>query len=215
MRSGAKYQGKRNELVRILIEKGIRDKAVLKAIARVPRHLFLDSSFEEQAYKNQAFPIAAGQTISHPHTVAVQSEQLALKPGAKVLEVGTGSGYQAAVLCEMGFKVYSIERQKELYDFSRHLLPQMGYSLKQYYGDGYAGLSDFAPFDGILVTAGAPYVPQALLDQLKIGARLIIPVGQGSQVMQVHQRTGQASFKHKEVGEFKFVPMLERKAADQ
>lgn len=200
-------------MVKLLIEKGIRDREVLKAIGRVPRHLFIDSSFEDFAYQDKAFPIAAGQTISQPFTVAFQSEKLALKEGQKVLEVGTGSGYQAAVLCEMGLKVYSIERQKELFDFTRPLLQKLGYKLNMKFGDGYAGLPNHAPFDGIIVTAGAPEIPKALLQQLAVGGRLVIPVGQDVQKMKVVLRRSELDFEIQNYGDFKFVPMLhDRKA---
>lgn len=209
----ARHRGRRNSLVKLLIEKGIRDREVLKAVGRVPRHLFIDSSFEDFAYQDKAFPIAAGQTISQPFTVAFQSEKLALKEGQKVLEVGTGSGYQAAVLCEMGLKVYSIERQKELFDFTRPLLQKLGYKLNMKFGDGYAGLPNHAPFDGIIVTAGAPEIPKALLQQLAVGGRLVIPVGQDVQKMKVVLRRSEVDFEIQNYGDFKFVPMLhDRKA---
>lgn len=201
----------RNKLVRLLIDKGIRDKFVLKAIGTVPRHLFIDSSFEEFAYQDKAFPIAAGQTISQPYTVAFQSEKLALSPGQKVLEVGTGSGYQAAVLVQMGMKVYSIERQKELFDQTKPLLQKLGYNLYQKFGDGYAGLPNHAPFDGIIVTAGAPEIPKALLLQLKIGARLVIPVGINTQRMKVVLKKSETDFEVQDYGDFRFVPMLHDK----
>ena len=207
----ARHRGKHNKLVKLLIEKGIRDREVLKAIGKVPRHLFIDSSFEEFAYQDQAFPIAAGQTISQPYTVAFQSEKLALSPGQKVLEVGTGSGYQAAVLCEMGMKVYSIERQKELFDATRPLLQKLGYTLYCKYGDGYAGLPNHGPFDGIIVTAGAPEIPKALLQQLKVGGRLVIPVGTNVQKMKVLIRQTEKDFELQDHGDFRFVPMLHDK----
>lgn len=207
----ARHRGMRNKLVKLLIEKGIRDRLVLKAIGKVPRHLFLDSSFEDFAYQDRAFPIGAGQTISHPYTVAFQSEKLALKEGDKVLEVGTGSGYQAAVLVAMGIKVYSIERQKELFDFSRMMLQKLDYKLVQTFGDGYIGWQQYAPFDGIIVTAGAPYIPKALLSQLKIGARLVIPVGDKEQRMKVITRKGEEDFSVEDHGDFRFVPMLQKR----
>jgi protein-L-isoaspartate(D-aspartate) O-methyltransferase len=207
----ARHKGMRNKLVRLLIDKGIRDKFVLKAIGTVPRHLFIDSSFEEFAYQDKAFPIAAGQTISQPFTVAFQSEKLALNPGQKVLEVGTGSGYQAAVLVQMGMKVYSIERQKELFDQTKPLLQKLGYKLYQKFGDGYAGLPNHAPFDGIIVTAGAPEIPKALLLQLKVGGRLVIPVGINTQRMKVVLKKSETDFEVKDYGDFRFVPMLHDK----
>lgn len=204
----ARHKGMRNKLVRILIAKGIRDKSVLSAIGKVPRHLFIDSSFEDFAYQDKAFPIAAGQTISQPYTVAFQSEKLGVSPGMKVLEVGTGSGYQSAVLCEMGIKMYSIERQKELFDHTKPLLKGLGYQLYMKFGDGYAGLPNHAPFDGIIVTAGAPEIPKALLQQLKIGGKLVIPVGQEVQRMKVVRRKSERDFEIVDHGDFKFVPML-------
>lgn len=207
----ARHRGKRNNLVKLLIDKGIRDRLVLKAIGNVPRHLFIDSSFEDFAYQDKAFPIAAGQTISQPFTVAFQSEKLALSPGQKVLEVGTGSGYQSAVLCEMGMKVYSIERQKELFDNTRPLLQKLDYKLFMKFGDGYAGLPNHAPFDGIVVTAGAPEIPKALLSQLKIGGRLVIPVGAPVQRMKVLHRKSESDFEIQDFGDFRFVPMLHNK----
>lgn len=209
----ARHRGMRNKLVRILIDKGIRDKEVLKAIGAVPRHLFIDSSFEEFAYQDKAFPIAAGQTISQPFTVAFQSEKLGLQRGQKVLEVGTGSGYQAAVLAQMGMKVYSIERQKELFDSTRPLLQKLGYKLNLKFGDGYAGLPNHAPFDGIIVTAGAPEIPKALLQQLKVGGNLVIPVGVNVQKMKVVHRKSTNDFELKDYGDFRFVPMLHDKNA--
>lgn len=209
----ARHKGQRNKLVRLLIDKGIRDRQVLKAIASVPRHLFIDSSFEDFAYQDKAFPIAAGQTISQPYTVAFQSEKLALQEGQKVLEVGTGSGYQAAVLAAMKLKVYSIERQKELFDATRPLLQKLKIQVQMKFGDGYAGLPNHAPFDGIIVTAGAPYIPQALLDQLKVGGRLVIPVGENTQEMFVIHKEGPQKYRQENLGEFRFVPMLQNKNA--
>lgn len=212
MKDTAKHQGMRNRLISILAEKGISDPNVLRAIATVPRHLFLDSSFEDFAYQNQAFPIGAGQTISHPYTVAFQSQLLEVKPGHKILEIGTGSGYQTAVLCKMGARVFTIERQIELYKKSSKLLPCLGYKpIVQSFGDGYKGLPNDAPYDGIIVTAGAPYIPEALLAQLKIGGRLVIPVGTETQVMNLLIRSSETHFEQQEFGDFRFVPMLENK----
>ncbi len=212
MKDTAKHQGMRNRLISLLAEKGISDTNVLRAIATVPRHLFLDSSFEDFAYQNQAFPIGAGQTISHPYTVAFQSQLLQVKPGQKILEIGTGSGYQTAVLCKMGAKVFTIERQIELYKKSSKLLPYLGYKpIVQSFGDGYKGLPKDAPYDGIIVTAGAPHIPEALLAQLKIGGRLVIPVGTETQVMNLLIRSSETHFEQQEFGDFRFVPMLENK----
>ena len=204
-----KHQGKRRRLANILSEKGIKDTAVLAAIASIPRHLFLDSSFEDHAYQDKAFPIGAEQTISQPYTVAFQSEQLMLKPGMRVLEIGTGSGYQTAVLCHMGAEVYSIERQHELFRTSLKRLPSLGFSPKKLiFGDGYKGFPEKAPFDRIIVTAGAPVVPEALLAQLAVGGRMVIPVGDEQQKMTIITRTSQADFEKLILGEFRFVPLL-------
>lgn len=206
-----RHKGLRAKLVELLISKGIRDREVLKAIGRIPRHLFLDSSFESFAYQDKAFPIAADQTISQPYTVAFQSQLLALTPGLKVLEVGTGSGYQAAVLAQMGVKVYSIERQKNLHDFARNILRMLGYSVQLSYGDGYQGLPTHAPYDRIIVTAGAPYVPEALPEQLKPGGKLVIPVGLKSQKMVMVEKTKEGVLQQKEFGDFRFVPLLQNR----
>jgi len=206
-----KHHGLRNLLADALREKGIADKAVLDAIRAVPRHLFMESSFEQHAYQDKPFPIGAGQTISQPYTVAFQTELLHVKAGASVLEVGTGSGYQAAILCQMGVKVFSIERVKELFDHSSRLLKRLGYNITQKYGDGYKGMPAFAPFDGIVVTAGAPYVPKALMEQLKVGARLVIPVGEDNQVMTLITRVDEKKYKQEQKGDFRFVPMLKEK----
>jgi protein-L-isoaspartate(D-aspartate) O-methyltransferase len=203
-----RHKGLRSRLVNELVEKGIRDKRVLDAIGIVPRHLFLDSSFINFAYQDKAFPIGAGQTISQPYTVALQSQLLEVKPGEKVLEVGTGSGYQAAVLVALGAKVYSIERQRELYDRSKKLLPSLGFRLTQFFGDGYKGLLTYAPFDKIIVTAGAPVVPTDLLNQLKIEGVMVIPVGEKQQVMTRICRLSELEFEKRELGTCAFVPML-------
>ena len=203
-----RHKGLRVRLVQELIQKGITDKAVLDAIASVPRHLFIDASFINFAYQDKAFPISAGQTISQPYTVAFQSQLLEFKPGERVLEVGTGSGYQAAVLVTMGAKVFSIERQKELYDKSLLLLSRLGLVLRQFFGDGYRGLPTYAPFDKIIVTAGAPYVPKELLSQLAIGGLMVIPVGDKSQVMTRIRRVSDTEFEKEEFGNCAFVPML-------
>ena len=209
MKDTFKHQGLRQQLVNVLKNKGIKDEAVLNAIGKIPRHLFMDSSFLDHAYQDKAFPIAADQTISQPYTVAFQSELLQIKPGDKILEIGTGSGYQTAVLCELGAKVYSIERQNELFKKTSKFLPKLGYRAKKLiFGDGYIGLKEEAPFDGIIVTAGAPYVPKPLLSQLKIGGRLVIPVGDDVQVMTMFIRKGPKEFDQEEFGDFRFVPLL-------
>jgi protein-L-isoaspartate(D-aspartate) O-methyltransferase len=207
-----KHKGLRQQLVSILKNKGITDSHVLSAIGNVPRHLFMDSGFLDHAYQDKAFPIAADQTISQPYTVAFQTELLKVKKEDKILEIGTGSGYQTAVLCELGAKVYSIERQLELFKKTSVFLPKLGYRAKKLiFGDGYKGLKEEAPFDGIIVTAGAPYVPKPLLSQLKIGGRLVIPVGEEVQIMTLFIRNGDKEFEQHEFGEFRFVPLLEDK----
>ena len=209
MKDLPKHKGLRNQLVETIKKKGITDEKVLAAIGKIPRHLFMDSGFIDFAYQDKAFPIAASQTISQPYTVAFQTELLDIKKGDKVLEIGTGSGYQTAVLIELKAEVYSIERQKELYDITRKFLPKVGYVAKKLnFGDGYKGWPEFAPFDKILVTAGAPFVPAPLLSQLKIGGKLVIPVGDEVQVMTVYVRKGEKEFEKHEHGEFRFVPML-------
>ena len=212
VRDLAKHQGLRNQLVSILEKKGIKDKNVLEAIRKIPRHLFLNSSFEDFAYQDKPFPIGAGQTISQPYTVAFQTELLQVKKDDKVLEIGTGSGYQTAVLFMMGAKVFSIERQNELFKKTSLLLPKLGVRAKQLvFGDGYKGLPTHAPFDSIIVTAGAPFIPQPLMAQLKIGGRLVIPVGEDVQVMTLLIRKTETQFEKHELGDFRFVPLLEDK----
>lgn len=202
----------RNKLAEVLIEKGIGDEAVLNAIRTVPRHLFLDSGFEDHAYQDKAFPIGADQTISQPYTVAFQTELLQVAPDDKILEIGTGSGYQTAVLLKLKARVYTIERQLELFKRTNLFFEKMGYRPKKViFGDGYKGLPEEAPFDGIIVTAGAPFVPNPLLAQLKIGGRLVIPVGMDEQVMTLYQRKSAKEFEKKELGSFRFVPLLEDK----
>lgn len=203
----------RNQLVKTIESKGISDKKVLEAVSKIPRHLFMDSSFVDFAYQDKPFPIGADQTISQPFTVAFQTELLKVKPGDKILEIGTGSGYQAAVLIELKAQVYSVERQKELFTRVKKFLPSVGYVPKKLvYGDGYLGMPEDAPFDGIIVTAGAPEVPKALLSQLKVGGRLVIPVGDDVQVMTLFIRTSEKSFEKHEFGDFRFVPMLKEKS---
>ncbi|RAR75431.1 protein-L-isoaspartate(D-aspartate) O-methyltransferase [Flavobacterium aciduliphilum] len=208
-----KHQGLRNQLAKQLEEKGIKDKNVLEAIKKIPRHLFLNSSFEDFAYQDKAFPIAAGQTISQPYTVAFQSQLLEVKKDQKILEIGTGSGYQTAVLCFLGAKVYSVERQNELFKQTSLLLPKLGIRPKYLsFGDGYKGLPNHAPFDSIIVTAGAPEIPKALMAQLKIGGRLVIPVGEQEQIMTMLIRKNETQFEKHELGDFKFVPLLKNKS---
>ena len=212
MKDTFKHKGLRQKLVEVVQSKGITDAKVLEAIGKVPRHLFMDSGFLDHAYQDKAFPIAAGQTISQPYTVAFQTELLQIKKDGKILEIGTGSGYQCAILCEMGAKVYSIERQLELFKLTSKFLPKIGYRPKKLiFGDGYKGLPDEAPFDGIIVTAGAPFVPKPLMSQLAIGGRLVIPVGDKVQIMTLFIRKGTKEFEKHEFGEFRFVPLLEDK----
>lgn len=207
-----RHKGKRQQLVKIITRKGITDKKVLDAIGKIPRHLFMDSSFEDHAYQDKAFPIAADQTISQPYTVAFQTEKLEIEKGESVLEIGTGSGYQTAVLCELGAKVYSIERQRELYRKTKSFLSKLGYRPKYLsFGDGYKGLPEYAPFDKIIVTAGAPFVPNDLLSQLKVGGKMIIPVGDEVQTMTLFIRKSLKEFDKTIFGQFRFVPLLEDK----
>lgn len=208
-----KHKGMRRKLVATIKSKGIESAKVLDAIEKIPRHFFLDTSFTEIAYQDKPFPIGAGQTISQPYTVAFQTELLEVEKGEKVLEIGTGSGYQACVLMELGAKVYSIERHKELYVKTKKLLSEMGYLPKLFYGDGYKGLPSFAPFDKILVTAGAPEIPPALLQQLKVGGLLVIPVDAGSnQIMTRIKKISENDFEKNEFGYFRFVPLVGKKA---
>lgn len=207
-----KHKGMRQQLVQVLKDKGITNVKVLDAIGKIPRHLFMDSGFIDHAYQDKAFPIGADQTISQPYTVAFQSELLELKPGDKVLEIGTGSGYQTAVLLELGAKVFSIERQQELFKKTSKFLPKIGYRAKKLiFGDGYKGLPKEAPFNSIIVTAGAPFVPKPLLSQLVVGGRLVIPVGDEAQIMTLFIRKDTKEFEKHEFGEFRFVPLLEDK----
>jgi len=213
------YQGKRRRLVEQLRQKGIKNEAVLTAIGKIPRHLFFDASagrpaLLDHAYSDKALPIGAGQTISHPYTVAFQTEKLNVQRGEKVLEIGTGCGYQTAVLLEMGAKVYTIERQKSLYEKARIFLPYLGYKVNRIiYGDGYKGMPMHAPFDKIIVTAGAPYIPNDLLVQLKNDGILVIPIGEGEQQeMTILRKTGESSFEQETAGAFKFVPLLQNKS---
>lgn len=208
-RDSLRHQGMRKRLVEGIRIKGVRDQRVLDAIAKVPRHLFMDSSFIQFAYKDQAFPIGSGQTISQPFTVAFQTQLLDVQPNEKVLEVGTGSGYQAAVLLEMGATVFTIERQRELFLKVQQLLPEIGYHPKFFYGDGYKGLPTYGPFDKIIITAGAPVVPEELLHQLRIGGVLVAPIGPSEkQTMCKVTRKSEEEFEKEKHGTFVFVPML-------
>ena len=203
------HQGMRRKLVEEIRQKGISDERVLEAIGSIPRHLFMDSTFVQFAYVDKAFPIAVGQTISQPYTVAFQTQSLQIKKFDRVLEVGTGSGYQAAVLCRMGASVYTIERQKTLYDFAGNLLPALGYRPHFFYGDGYLGLPTYGPFDKIIVTAGSALVPEPLKQQLKIGGILVIPVGNNQlQIMKIITRISETEYIEEDKGGFVFVPLL-------
>lgn len=211
-----RHKGLRHQLVESLRKKGIHDENVLRAMEAVPRHFFFDSSFLEFAYQDKPFPIGAGQTISQPYTVAFQTELLNLKKGEKVLEIGTGSGYQACILCELGVKVFSIERQKLLFDKTKIFLPTLGYRIKTFYGDGYLGQPAFAPYDKIIITAGAPYIPEALVQQLKIGGILVAPIGNTDiQEMMTLVKLTETATRITSHGRFRFVPMLNDKASDK
>jgi protein-L-isoaspartate(D-aspartate) O-methyltransferase len=202
-------KGRRLKLIAELRGKGIADEDVLDAMNRVPRHLFMDPAFLNHAYQDKAFPIAANQTISQPYTVAVQTSLLKVGKRSKVLEIGTGSGYQAAVLMEMGVKVYTIERQRELFHKSQTLLTSLGYKCHFFFGDGYEGKPQYGPYDGILITAAADEVPEALLRQLKIDGRLVAPVGDPkSQTMMLYIRKGEEEYEKTTHGNFVFVPMI-------
>ncbi len=211
-----KHKGMRKALVEEVRKKGIVDIAVLEAIGKIPRHLFLDSSFDRIAYQDVAFPIGSGQTISQPYTVAFQSQLLEISKGQKVLEVGTGSGYQACVLVELGAKVYSIERQRNLFSKTKRFVETLGYRMNLFYGDGYKGLPTYGPFDKIIVTAGAPEIPKELLLQLKVGGWMVIPVGDQDkgQIMTKISRITETEFAKKTYGNFAFVPMLKNRATD-
>jgi len=206
-----KHKGNRNKLIEILKKKGISDEKVLEAINKVPRHIFMDSAFEQYAYEDKAFPIAAEQTISQPYTVAFQTQLLQLSKGEKVMEIGTGSGYQTAVLLNMNVEVYTIERQKTLFEFSNLVFKKLKLKPKhQKFGDGYEGIPTFAPFDKILVTAGAEILPKTLLEQLKIGGIMVIPLGKKTQIMTSFLRLDEKNYEKTEFGIFQFVPLLEK-----
>jgi len=202
-------KGKRKKLIDEIRSKGIYDENVLEAMNRVPRHGFMDPAFLNHAYQDKAFPISSGQTISQPYTVAFQTQLLQVKKRSKILEIGTGSGYQAAVLLEMGARVYSIERHRELYQKARKMLTALKYEGHFFFGDGYIGKPQYGPFDGILLTAGADKIPEALLPQLAIGGRLVAPVGDRStQVMTMVERKSETEYAQTTHGYFSFVPML-------
>jgi protein-L-isoaspartate(D-aspartate) O-methyltransferase len=208
-----RHKGLRRQLVQQLREKGITDEKVLSAIDAIPRHFFLDPAFEKQAYEDRAFPITAGQTISHPFTVAYQTQLLELKKFDKVLEIGTGSAYQACVLAELGVTLYTIERQRALYDYvGKFFFLNKYLNIKRFYGDGFEGLPTYAPFDKVLITCGAPYVPPKLVEQLKPGGIMVIPVGEdGKQKMLRVKKDAAGTVLMEEMGDFSFVPMLQGK----
>lgn len=216
MTDSTRHQGKRKKLIEELNAMGIESEKVLNAMFKVPRHYFLDSSFEDFAYQNKAFPIGQEQTISHPYTVAFQSEMLNIKKAEKILEIGTGCGYQTAVLHYLGAKVYSIERQHALYQKAKIILSKMRIKASLYYGDGYEGIPKEAPFDKIIVTAGAPSVPEELFKQLTIGGMMMIPLGEEKQLMTLLIKTSKTQFEKIEFDNynerhFRFVPMLKNK----
>jgi len=212
MEDTTKYQGLRRQLKEQLREKGISTESVLEAIGAVPRHFFMDPSLINFAYEDQAYPISASQTISQPYTVAFQTELLEVLPKHKILEIGTGSGYQTAVLLHLGAHVYTVERQQELYKKSKLLFSKLRlFPKKMVFGDGYKGWVENAPYDRILVTAGAPEVPKSLLQQLKIGGKLVIPIGDKEQQMIRYTRTAEKVFDKETFGTFRFVPLLENK----
>jgi protein-L-isoaspartate(D-aspartate) O-methyltransferase len=205
-----KHKGLRKKLIETLKGKGIHDQRILDAFDKVPRHFFLDLAFTEQAYSDIAFQIGAGQTISQPYTVAFQTQLLELEKGQRVLEIGTGSGFQTSILCELGVKVFSIERQRELFVKAKSIIHKLHFTPRLIFGDGYKGVPAYAPFDAVLVTCGAPFVPQELINQLKIGGKLVIPLGEGGvQRMMRIVKTSETDFKTEDYGDFRFVPMLE------
>ena len=207
-----RHQGLRKQLIEHLASKGIVNLEVLNAMNKIPRHLFLDNAFVNFAYQDKAFPIGAGQTISQPYTVAFQSELLQIKPYERVLEVGTGSGYQAAVLSLLEAEVFTIERQRELFLKTKKFLPTLGYNCMFVYGDGYKGLPKFAPFDKIIITCGAPFIPEDLVAQLKVGGRMVAPIGDGNiQVMHLIEKLSETETRVTTHGKFSFVPMLNDK----
>lgn len=211
-RANRKHSKRRNQLVNKLQEKGIKSRGVLQAVGAIPRHLFVDSALEHRAYEDTALPIGNGQTISQPYTVSVQTELLEIEKGDKVLEIGTGSGYQAAILCQIGADLYSVERHEQLYLNAKEILQQLGFRAHLKCGDGTLGWGAYAPYDGIVVTAGAPVVPEELVKQLSIGGILVVPVGdQKSQTMIKITRTAEDDFKEERLNNFKFVPLIGEK----
>lgn len=207
-----KFKQRRRNLVSLLADKGIEDQRVLEAFNIVPRHLFVDTALQDRAYKDTALPIGKEQTISQPFTVARQTELLEVKPGEKVLEIGTGSGYQAAILCELGAEVYTIERHKELYEKARSILRELGYSVRVKLGDGTLGWSAYAPYNAIVVTAGAPVVPDDLVEQLSLNGRLVVPVGDDKRQEMIRIiKIRKDEFEEEHFSDFKFVPLIGKK----
>lgn len=211
MEDSYRHKGMRRKLIDALRERGIKDELVLEAFNSVPRHFFLDLAFVNQAYSNTAFQIGAGQTISHPYTVAFQTELLNVKKGDRILEIGTGSGFQTAILCALGARVVSIERQRELFQKAKRIIHKLGYTPKLFYGDGYKGKPSYAPYDSIIVTCGAPYMPEVLKEQVRPGGKIVIPIGEGTQqIMTVYEYLSDGEWEKSEYGDFSFVPMLEK-----
>ncbi len=212
MQDSFRHKGLRKKLVESIRDKGISNQIVLDAINNIPRHLFMDTAFVNFAYQDKAFPIGSGQTISQPYTVAFQTDLLSVNPFDKVLEIGTGSGYQAAVLTLLKADVYTIERQKDLYNKTKEFLPALGFHCNFFYGDGYKGLTNFAPFDKIIITCGAPSFPKELLRQLKVGGKMVAPIGQSDvQIMHLVEKKSEIKHKITTHGDFSFVPMIRNK----
>jgi protein-L-isoaspartate(D-aspartate) O-methyltransferase len=208
-----KHKGERKLLIEHLRKRGITEEQVLDVMLQIPRHFYFHKDFWDHAYEDKAFQIGAGQTISHPHTVAYQTQLLEIKSNDKVLEIGTGSGYQTSILLELGADVYTIERQKELFDKTKKLLSQLSYKPKYFFGDGSKGIPAFAPFDKIICTAGSPSIPNTLLAQLKIGGSMVIPVGdENQQKMNLVKRVTQTEFHTEVLDSFRFVPMIGEQA---
>jgi protein-L-isoaspartate(D-aspartate) O-methyltransferase len=213
MEDSYRHKGMRRKLINALKQAGISNEKILEAFNEVPRHLFLDLAFVNQAYSNTAFQIGAGQTISHPHTVAFQTDLLKVERGHRILEIGTGSGFQTSILCALGARVVSIERQRELFLKAKRIIHDLGYSPKLFYGDGYKGQPSYAPYDSVIVTCGAPFLPEVLKEQVKPGGRIIIPIGDGDQqIMTVYEQDESGNWEKSEYGDFSFVPMLEKTA---
>jgi protein-L-isoaspartate(D-aspartate) O-methyltransferase len=208
-----KHKGERKILIDHLRKKGITDEKVLEVMMKIPRHFYFHKDFWEHAYEDKAFQIGAGQTISHPHTVAYQTQLLEIKPGDKVLEIGTGSGYQTSILLGLGTQVFTIERQKELFDKTKKLLSELNLKPRFFYGDGSKGLPAFAPFDKIICTAGSPSIPQTLLAQMRIGGKMVIPVGdEKAQKMNLVERISEKEFHTEALDSFRFVPLIGEQA---